>query len=127
MDRALEQRDRSGDGLLDPPELLLPAPAREPPRGDGAALEGTVEGHVGEQEGMPAVGQEAPGVDAGKSTPPEGQSLPGDGGIQGNPEAGSPLEENETAELETAIEDRELRVEPPEAAASPSLEEPGEM
>ncbi|XP_072188736.1 cell growth regulator with EF hand domain protein 1 isoform X2 [Excalfactoria chinensis] len=116
VDRALEQRDRSGDGLLDPPELLLPAPARGPPRGGGAALEGTAEGHVGEQDGMPAVGQETPGVDAGESSPPEGQGLRGDGGIraEGNPEAGTPVEENETAELETVIEDRELRVEPPE-------------
>uniref|UniRef100_A0A669PP35 EF-hand domain-containing protein n=1 Tax=Phasianus colchicus TaxID=9054 RepID=A0A669PP35_PHACC len=131
VDRALEQRDRSGDGLLDPPELLLPAPARGPPRGDGAALEGRVEGHTGEQEGIPAVGEERPGGDAGASSPPEGQVLRGDGGVQAEgqriPEVGAPLEEDETVESETAIEDRELRVEPPETPASPAWGDPGEM
>uniref|UniRef100_A0A8C9GAF3 EF-hand domain-containing protein n=1 Tax=Pavo cristatus TaxID=9049 RepID=A0A8C9GAF3_PAVCR len=131
VDRALEQRDRSGDGLLDPSELLLPAPARGPPRGGGAALEETAEGHVGEQEEIPTVGEETPGGDAEASSPSEGQGLRGDGGVQaegqGIPETGAPSEEDETAELETAIEDSELRVEPPEAPASPAWEDPGEM
>lgn len=131
VDRALEQRDRSGDGLLDPPELLLPAPARGPPRGGGAAPEGTAEGNVGEQEGTPAVGEETPGGDAGASSPPEGEGLRGGGGIeaegQGIPEARTPLEKDETAELETAMEDRSPRVEPPEAPPSPAWGDPGEM
>ena len=131
VDRALEQRDRSGDGLLDPPELLLPAPAWGPPRGGGAALEERAEGHVGEQEGIPAVGEETLGGDAGTSSPPEGQVLRRDGGVQaegqGIPEVGAPLEEDETAESETVIEDREPRVEPPEAPASPAWGDPGEM
>uniref|UniRef100_A0A8V0Y931 Cell growth regulator with EF-hand domain 1 n=1 Tax=Gallus gallus TaxID=9031 RepID=A0A8V0Y931_CHICK len=131
VDRALEQRDRSGDGLLDPPELLLPAPARGPPRGGGAAPEGTAEGNVGEQEGTPAVGEETPGGDEGASSPPEGEGLRGGGGIeaegQGIPEARTPLEKDETAELETAMEDRSPRVEPPEAPPSPAWGDPGEM
>ncbi|XP_042750640.1 cell growth regulator with EF hand domain protein 1 [Lagopus leucura] len=131
VDRALEQRDRSGDGLLDLPELLLPAPARGPPRGGGAALEGRAEGHAGEQDGIPAVGEETLGENVGASSPQEGQVLQGDGDVQaeeqGIPKIGAPLEEDETAESETAIEDREPRVEPSEAPASPALGDPREM
>ncbi|XP_065586673.1 cell growth regulator with EF hand domain protein 1 [Cyrtonyx montezumae] len=129
VDRALQQRDRGGDGLLDPPELLLPAPARGPPRGGGGAPEWTAGGHTGEEEGMPAVWEETPGGDARTSSPPEGQSLQGDGGAQaeeqGIPGAGAPPEEEVVVELETAVEDP--RLEPPEAPAAPVWEDLGEM
>ncbi|XP_021248455.1 cell growth regulator with EF hand domain protein 1 [Numida meleagris] len=131
VDGALEQRDRGGDGLLDPSELLLPAPARGPARGGGPDLEGTEGGHIREEERMPTVGEETPGGDAGASSPPEGQGLQGDGGIQaegqGIPGAGAPLEEEAAVELEAAIEDRDPLVDRPETPAAPAWEDPGEM
>ncbi|XP_035424165.1 cell growth regulator with EF hand domain protein 1 [Cygnus atratus] len=130
VDRALERQDRSGDGLLDPPELLLPGWERGPPGeplvGAEVGQEGMMGGHMegpGGRVETPTV-DEMPGVDAGASSPEpgpaEGQGLPDDAAHpegQGDPGAGAPQ-----GEVNEAPKD-----EVPRAEAAPAWEDPGEM
>ncbi|XP_054676032.1 cell growth regulator with EF hand domain protein 1 isoform X5 [Grus americana] len=97
VDRALERQDLSGDGLLDPPELLLsPGRGRGPP-------------------GQPLL--QPPGEDAGVGGPAEGQGLPGGGA---HPE-GQAAPQAEAVEVEEAPE-----AGAPEGEAPPVWGDPGE-
>lgn len=144
VDRALERQDRSGDGLLDPPELLLPGgekgPPGEPLVGAEVGQEGMVGGHVEEPGGRvetPTVDEEMPAVDAGASSPEpgpaEGQGLPDNAAHpegQGDPGAGAPqgaVMEVEGAPENGAPENEAPTDEVPRAEAAPAWEDPGEM
>ncbi|XP_075606291.1 cell growth regulator with EF hand domain protein 1 isoform X1 [Balearica regulorum gibbericeps] len=129
VDRVLERQDLSGDGLLDPPELLLsPGRGRGPP-------------------GQPLL--QPPGEDAGVGGPAEGQGLPGGGAhpegqaapqaeavaVEEAPEAGAPQAEavavEEAPEAEgRAAEAVEAEEAPeagaPEGEAAPVWGDPGE-
>ncbi|KAM9195544.1 cell growth regulator with EF hand domain protein 1 [Mergus octosetaceus] len=144
VDRALERQDRSGDGLLDPPELLLPGwekgPPEEPLVEAGVGQEGMVGGHVEGPEGRvetPTVDEEMPAVDAGASSPEpgpaEGQGLPDNAAHpegQGDPGAGAPqgeVMEVEGAPKNGAPENEAPTDEVPRAEAAAAWEDPGEM
>ncbi|XP_074785989.1 cell growth regulator with EF hand domain protein 1 [Athene noctua] len=105
VDRALERQDLSGDGLLDPPELLLPPGRRRGPpgqRGGGAGAPGGHLGMRGPGHG-PAEGQAAPRGKDPNAKPPEGEGAPeieapeGDGA----PEFGAPPEGEAAPEIGT--------------------------
>ncbi|KAI6059765.1 Cell growth regulator with EF hand domain protein 1 [Aix galericulata] len=139
VDRALERQDRSGDGLLDPPELLLPGwekgPPGEPLVEAGVGQEGMVGGHVEGPRGRvetPTVDEEMPAVDTGASIPEpgpvEGQGLPDNTAHpegQGDPGAGAP--QGAVMEVEGAPENEAPTDEVPRAEAAPAWEDPGEM
>uniref|UniRef100_A0A8B9CMX6 EF-hand domain-containing protein n=1 Tax=Anser brachyrhynchus TaxID=132585 RepID=A0A8B9CMX6_9AVES len=138
VDRALERQDRSGDGLLDPPELLLPGwerrPAGELPVGAEVGQEGMMGGHMegpGGRVETPTV-DEMPGVGVGASSPEpgpaEGQGLPDNAAHpegQGDLGAGAP--QGEVMEVEGAPENEAPKDEVPRAEAAPAWEDPGEM
>ncbi|XP_035177403.1 cell growth regulator with EF hand domain protein 1 [Oxyura jamaicensis] len=148
VDRALERQDRSGDGLLDPPELLLPGWERGPPGeplvGEEVGQEGMVGGHMegpGGRVETPTVDEEMPGVDAGTSSPepgpaerqelpdnaahPEGQGDPGAGAAQGEVMEVEAAPQGEV--MEAAPENEVPKDEVPRAEAAPAWEDPGEM
>ncbi|XP_014801851.1 PREDICTED: cell growth regulator with EF hand domain protein 1 [Calidris pugnax] len=123
VDRTLERQDLSGDGLLDPPELLL-SPGRGPPGqpllqhpgepGAGAAPRGDAGGHMGSSS--LAEGQGVPGGGAH----PEGEAAPQAENmkVEEAPEAEAPEAEGpdgEAIEVEEAPE-----TETPEAGAPES-------
>ncbi|XP_072714180.1 cell growth regulator with EF hand domain protein 1 isoform X3 [Ciconia boyciana] len=110
VDRALERQDLSGDGLLDPPELLLsPGGGRGPP---GQPLL--------QPPGEPLAGAgAAPGGDAGVSGPEQG---PAEG--QAAPQAAAPQAEAPQAGAVEAEEAPEAGA--PEGEAAPVWGDPGE-
>ncbi|KAM6082025.1 cell growth regulator with EF hand domain protein 1 [Chlamydotis macqueenii] len=122
VDRALERRDLSGDGLLEPPELLLP-PRRGPPgqprggqAGGGSLAEGQADprAETAEREGAPSTGPikaaEAPGAG-----PPDAEEAP---------EAEAPGAE--AVEAEEAPRDEAIEAEAPEGVAAPVQGDAGE-
>ncbi|XP_074009775.1 cell growth regulator with EF hand domain protein 1 [Numenius arquata] len=114
VDRTLERQDLSGDGLLDPPELLL-SPGRGPP---GQPLL--------QQPGKPGVGAapggdtEAAGGHTGGSSLAEGQGLPGGGAL---PE-GEAAPQAEDMEVEEAPEAEAPEAEGPDGEAIEAEEAP---
>ncbi|KAM6279781.1 LOW QUALITY PROTEIN: cell growth regulator with EF hand domain protein 1, partial [Porphyrio hochstetteri] len=123
VDRALERRDLSGDGMLDPSELLLPpgrdrGPPRRPllqPPGEDAGV------------GGPAEGPGRPGGDAH----PEGRAAPQDGAAEA-PEAEAPpdgaAEAEEAPEAETprdGVAEAAPEAEGPDTEAVEAGEAPG--
>ncbi|KAM6086126.1 cell growth regulator with EF hand domain protein 1 [Theristicus caerulescens] len=126
VDRALERQDLSGDGLLDPPELLL-----SPGRGQGPPGQPLLQPP---REPLAGAGA-APGGDSGASGPghglAEGQAAP----QAGAPQAGA-TEAEEAPEGEApdagAIEAKEApKIEAPDAGApegeaAPVWGDPGE-
>ncbi|XP_074435546.1 cell growth regulator with EF hand domain protein 1 [Larus michahellis] len=123
VDRTLERQDLGGDGLLDPPELLLLPPGRDrPPPG-------------------PPLPQQ-PGEPGGGGSLAEGQGLPGGGAhpegeaveVEGTPQAEGPggevpraeAPEAEAIEAEEAPEIEAPRTEAPEGEAAPVWGDSGE-
>ncbi|XP_042659400.1 cell growth regulator with EF hand domain protein 1 [Tyto alba] len=107
VDRALERQDRSGDGLLDPPELLLsPERDRGPP--GPPLLQQPGEPRAGGDAEMPRGDTEVPGGDMMVSGP--GQAAP-----QGEAPAAGAMEAEEAPEAGA-----------PEGVAAPVWEDPGE-
>ncbi|XP_074945725.1 cell growth regulator with EF hand domain protein 1 [Phalacrocorax aristotelis] len=133
VDQVLEQQDLSGDGLLDPSELLLSPgwgrgppgkpllqPPGEPLAGDGAVPGGGTEtsgGYPGVSgPGLrPAEGQAAPQAEAPQVEATE---------VEAAPEAGAPEAEDVEAEEDPEIEAPEAGA--PEGEAAAVWGDPGE-
>ncbi|XP_074720445.1 cell growth regulator with EF hand domain protein 1 [Strix uralensis] len=100
VDRALERHDLSGDGLLDPPELLLSPGRGQGPPGQRGGDAGAPGGHLGVRGPGhgPAEGQAVPQGKAPNTGAPDGEGAPGIGAPEGEgvPEIGA-LPEGEAA------------------------------
>ncbi|XP_064304516.1 cell growth regulator with EF hand domain protein 1 isoform X2 [Phalacrocorax carbo] len=138
VDQVLEQQDLSGDGLLDPSELLrspgrgrgppgkpLLQPPGEPLAGDGAVPGGGTETAGGDPgvsgPGLrPAEGQAAPQAEAPQAEAPQVEATE----VEAAPEAEAPEAEDVEAEENPEIEAPEAGA--PEGEAAPVWGDPGE-